>query len=80
MKLLAGSFAALFLSLSAQAADCTFTQLEIVPRFGSPNMFGGEDEHVRVMFSNEDPNDDNPMPFPNRRSTWPTATAATIAA
>ncbi len=42
MKLLAGSFAALFLSLSAQAADCTFTQLEIVPQFGSPNMFGGE--------------------------------------
>lgn len=41
MKLLAGSFAALFLSLSAQAADCTFTQLEIVPQFGSPNMFGG---------------------------------------
>lgn len=64
MKLLAGSFAALFLSLSAQAADCTFTQLEIVPQFGSPNMFGGEDEHVRVMFSNEDPNDDNPDAFP----------------
>ncbi|EOS9984809.1 type IV secretion system immunity protein Tsi1 [Pseudomonas aeruginosa] len=64
MKLLVGSFAALFLSLSAQAADCTFTQLEIVPQFGSPNMFGGEDEHVRVMFSNEDPNDDNPDAFP----------------
>lgn len=59
MKLFVGSFVVFFLSFLVQVVDCIFIQLEIVFQFGLLNMFGGEDEYVCVMFSNEDFNDDN---------------------